>query len=455
MTDDPTSALHPTEPRPAPDGAGTDGAAAGAEPSTPKPPLRLVLVLGAMIALGPLTIDLYLPGLPKIEADLGTTAAAVQFTLTGTLIGLAFGQLLVGPLSDAHGRRKPLYFGTMLHVVASIVSGLAPNIAVLGGARVLQGVGAAATAVVTMAIVRDLYSGRAAALLLSQLMLVLGVAPVLAPSLGGLVLGLMSWRGLFVVLGAFALLLIVLVRFEIEETLPPERRRPGSISGIGQAYRSLLRDPVFVALMFVSGLSMAAMFAYVSGSSFVIQDQYGLDEQQFGFVFGGGSVFLIAGTQLSGKLLHRWDMRTILFGALVGSTVSTAALLAVAAVGVGGLPALLVPLWATLAFTGLAMPSAPAIALTLHGEASGSAAALVGSVRYAIGALAAPVVGLLGNDATAMAAVMAVGMASSLLVLVRGVPVGTGSFDNDHQPVSDETAELDLETATVEVTCTD
>jgi DHA1 family bicyclomycin/chloramphenicol resistance-like MFS transporter len=212
---------------------------------------------------------------------------------------------------------------------------------------------------------------------------------------------------------------------------------------------------VFVALMFVSGLSMAAMFAYVSGSSFVLQDQYGLDEQQFGFVFGGGSVFLIAGTQLSGRLLRRWDMRSILFGALVGSTVSTAALWAVAAADLDRLPALLVPLWATLAFTGLAMPNAPAIALTLHGEAAGSAAALVGAVRYAVGAIAAPIVGLLGNDAPAMAAVMFFGMASSLVVMVRGVPVGTGSFDAGHAPVPAEVAELDHETATVDVTCTD
>lgn len=421
----------------------------------PSPPLRLVLVLGAMIALGPLTIDLYLPALPNIEIDLDTTASAVQFTLTGTLIGLALGQLLVGPLSDAYGRHKPLYFGTIIHVVASVMCGLAPNIAVLGGARVLQGVGAASTAVVTMAIVRDLYSGRAAALLLSQLMLVLGVAPVLAPSLGGVVLGLTSWRGLFVVLGAFALMLIVLVRFQIEETLPPERRRPGNIAGIGQAYRSLLRDPVFVALMLVSGLSMAAMFAYVSGSSFVMQDQYGLDEQQFGFVFGAGSVFLIGGTQLSGRLLRHWDMRKILFGSLVGATISTAALWAVAVADVGGLPALLVPLWFTLLFSGTAMPNAPAIALTLHGEAAGSAAALVGAVRYAVGAVAAPLVGVLGNEAPAMAAVMAVGMASSLIVMARGVPVGAGSFDSDHRPVPSDVAQLDLGEATVEVTSTD
>lgn len=419
------------------------------------PPLRLVLALGALVALGPLTIDLYLPGLPNIEADLDTTASAVQLTLTGTLIGLALGQLAMGPLSDAYGRRRPLYFGTLIHVVASLMCGLAPNIAVLGAARVLQGVGAASTAVVTMAIVRDLYSGRAAAILLSRLMLVLGVAPVLAPTLGGVVLGATTWRGLFVVLGTFGVLLIVLVKFEITETLPPERRRPGNVGAMRQAYGALLRDRVFVALMAVSGLSMAAMFAYISGSSFVMQDQYGLDEQQFGFVFGAGSVFLIGGTQLSGWLLHRWDMRKILFGSLVGATISTVALVVVAVADVGGLPALLVPLWLTLACSGTAMPNAPAIALTMHGEAAGSAAALIGAGRYAVGAVAAPVVGILGNEAPAMAAVMAVGMASSLFVLVRSVPVGAGRFDSENAPVPPDVAELDLEEATVEVTAAD
>ena len=436
-------------------GGGTAVGVADGSTQAQSPPLRLVLALGAMVALGPLTIDLYLPGLPTIEADLDTTASAVQMTLTGTLIGLAIGQLVVGPLSDAHGRRRPLYFGTFVHVAASIMCGLAPSIALLGAARVLQGVGAASTAVVTMAIVRDLYSGRAAALLLSRLMLVLGVAPVLAPSIGGVVLGFTSWRGLFVVLGLFALFLIALIRFEITETLPPARRQAGNARDIAGAYRSLLRDPVFVALMLVSGLSMAAMFAYVAGASFVMQDQFGLNEQQFGFVFGAGSIFLIGGTQLSGVLLRRWDMRRILLVSLVGATATTAVLLVVAVADVGGLPALLVPLWLTLLCAGTAMPNAPAIALTLHGEAAGSAAALVGAVRYAVGAVAAPVVGLLGNEAPAMAAVMAVGTASSLVVLLRGVPAGSGSFDADHVPVAPDVAELDLEEATVEVTCAD
>jgi DHA1 family bicyclomycin/chloramphenicol resistance-like MFS transporter len=398
------------------------------------PSLKQVLMLGAFVALGPLTIDLYLPGLPNIEADLGTTASAVQLTLTGTLIGLALGQLVVGPLSDALGRRRPLFFGTGVHVVASVLCFLAPTIAWLGAARVLQGAGAAATAVVTMAVVRDLYSGRAAALLISRLMLVLGVAPVLAPTIGGFVLGVTDWRGLFAVLGVVGVILMVVVYVGLPETLPPERRRQATVADITSAYRMLLGDRTFLALVLVAGFSMASMFAYVSGSSFVMQDQFGLNEQQFGLVFGAGAVWLIGGTQLSARLLRRFELRQILFGSLAAAAVSSAVLLGVAVAGIGGLPGVLVPLWVTLGLTGVAMPAAPAIALSLHGEAAGTAAALLGAVRFGIGAVSAPLVGVLGNDAVAMAVVVAVGMALALAALVVGVHQDAGVDDTDATP---------------------
>nr|WP_255566774.1 multidrug effflux MFS transporter [Iamia sp. SCSIO 61187] len=392
-------------------------------------------MLGAMVALGPLTIDMYLPALPDIETDLGTTAAAVQLTLTGTLVGLALGQLVVGPLSDALGRRTPLVAGTLLHVAASLLCLVAPTIAVLGALRVVQGVGAAATAVVTMAIVRDLYSGDAAALLLSRLMLVLGVAPVLAPSLGGAVLGWTSWRGVFGILAVVGLVLAVLGATSLPETLPPERRRAGTPASIGRAYRSLLRDRTFVGLVLVAGFSMAAMFSYVSGSSFVLQDEFGLSEQQFGVVFGLGAVFLIGGTQLSARLLRRWTSAQILLRALVGAAVAAAVLVVVAVADVGGLVGVLVPLWLVLGFTGTAMPSAPALALSRHGEAAGTAAALLGAVRFGVGAAAAPFVGILGNDAVAMGTVILVGMVlavAAMVVVAREVVV---EADTDAAPV--------------------
>jgi MFS transporter, DHA1 family, multidrug resistance protein len=392
--------------------------AATAAPTTGRERLRLVLVLGALVALGPLTIDMYLPALPTIVGDLGTTDAAVQLTLTGTLVGLALGQLLVGPLSDTFGRRRPLLIGVGVHVVASLLCLVAPNIEVLGGLRLLQGIGAAAASVVAMAIVRDLFVGRAAATLFSRLMLVLGVAPVLAPTIGGEVLRFTSWRGVFVVLAVLALLLIAFAARAVPETLPAERRRPLGLRSTLATYRGLLRDRTFVGLVLVAGLAMAGLFGYVAGSSFVFQEEFGLDEQQFGLVFGAGALFLIGGTQLNAALLRRFEPRALLPFALVLGTVAGAALVVVAILDVGGLAGVIAPLWTVLFSVGLAMPNTPALALARHGEAAGTASALLGAIQMGTGAVVSPVVGVLGNDALAMGTVMAAGAALALVVLL-------------------------------------
>jgi DHA1 family bicyclomycin/chloramphenicol resistance-like MFS transporter len=380
--------------------------------------LRLVLVLGALVALGPLTIDMYLPALPTIVGDLHTTDAAAQLTLTGTLIGLSFGQLLIGPLSDTFGRRRPLLVGVAVHVLASLLCLVAPNVEVLGALRVLQGVGAAAASVVAMAIVRDLFVGRAAATLFSRLMLVLGVAPVLAPTIGGEVLRFTSWRGVFVVLAVLAVLMIVMAARAVPETLPAERRRPLGLRSTLRTYGGLLRDRTFVGLVLVAGLGMAGLFGYVAGSSFVFQEQFGLSEQQFGFLFGAGAIFLIGGTQLNAALLSRFEPRVILPAALALGVVAGAALIALAATGTGGLIGVIAPLWTVLFALGLVMPNAPALALARHGEAAGTAAALLGAIQMGVGAVVSPVVGLLGNDALAMGAVMTAGAALGLGVLL-------------------------------------
>ena len=286
------------------------------ERMTARQRLNLVLVLGFLIALGPLTIDMYLPALPTITDDLQTTAAAVQLTLTGTLAGLALGQLLIGPVSDAVGRRVPLLFGVGVHILASVLCVIAPNLATLGTLRVLQGLGAAAAAVVATAIVRDLFTGLAAAKLFSRLMLVMGAAPILAPTLGGIVLGWTSWRGVFVVLAVLGVAILTVTAVALPETLPAERRRNGGVLGTVRDYGRLFTDRAYIGLILVAGLSMAALFAYVAGSSFVFQEQYGLSEQQFGFVFGAGAVGLITATQLNVRLLRRWTPSQILMSAL-------------------------------------------------------------------------------------------------------------------------------------------
>ena len=409
-----------------------------AAPSAPARPgvARTALVLGGFVALGPLTIDMYLPALPTITRDLETTSAAVQLTLTGTLIGLALGQLVLGPVSDALGRRRPLLAGTALHVLASLLVLVAPNLAVLGALRVLQGVGTAAGAVVALAIVRDLFEGRAAATMLSRLFLVLGAAPVLAPTIGGELLRVTSWRGIFAFLAVYGVVMITVGVRALPETLPPERRQSSGLVGTLRGYRGLFRDRAYVGLVLVAGLTMAGLFSYVAGSAFVYQGEFGLDEQQFGLLFGAGAVWLIGATQLNPVLLRRWSPQRLLVAGTVAGALAGAALLGFAATSTGGLPAVAGSLWAVLFSCGLALPNAPALALSRHGEAAGTAAALLGAIQFGVGAVVSPVVGLLGNDATAIGTVIVVALSLAILVLVTVVqPWQLPETTDDGMPV--------------------
>jgi DHA1 family bicyclomycin/chloramphenicol resistance-like MFS transporter len=379
---------------------------------------RMALVLGAFVAIGPLTIDMYLPALPTITRQLETTSAAVQLTLTGTLVGLALGQLVLGPLSDALGRKRPLLAGTALHVLASLLVLVAPNLAVLGALRVLQGVGTAAGAVIAIAIVRDLYDGRAAATMLSRLFLVLGAAPVLAPTIGGELLRYTSWRGIFALLAVYGVVMVLVGAKTLPETLPPERRQSSGVRGTLRGYRDLFRDRAYVGLVLVAGLTMAGLFSYVSGSAFVYQGEFGLDEQQFGLLFGAGAFWLIAATQANPLLLRRFSPQQLLVTGTVVGALGGAALVALAGTGTGGLPAVVGSLWVVLFACGLALPNAPALALSRHGDAAGTAAALLGAIQFGVGAIVSPVVGLLGNDAVAIGIVVVSALAVALVVLM-------------------------------------
>ncbi|RBM12346.1 Bcr/CflA family drug resistance efflux transporter [Prauserella sp. PE36] len=396
--------------------------------TTPEPGraerIRVILVLGALIALGPLTIDMYLPALPAIGEYLDASSSTVQLTLTGTLLGLGLGQLLVGPFSDAVGRRVPLIAGTVLHIAASLLCLIAPNVGVLGIFRTLQGVGAAAAMVVALAVVRDLFSGNAAATVLSRLMLVMGAAPILAPTLGGAILLTGSWRGVFGALAVLGVLLLVVAVFALKETLPPEHRRAREVRPVLRMYRTLLTDREFVVLALVAALGMSALFAYISGSSFVLQEQFGLNQQEFALVFGAGAVAIIGASQFNVVLLKRYGPKRIVLGALAAATASGAVLTVLALGDVGGLAGFVVPLWFVMAAVGFVLPNAPALALSRHGEAAGTAAAVLGAVQFGLGALIAPLVGVLGNDGPAMAITMTGGAAVALgalgAVVVRG-----------------------------------
>jgi DHA1 family bicyclomycin/chloramphenicol resistance-like MFS transporter len=379
---------------------------------------RMIVVLGALVALGPLTLDLYLPALPRITDELGVSSSVTQLTLTGTLAGLALGQLIVGPVSDSLGRRKPLIAGIVLHMLASLVCLAAPNIAVLGIGRVLQGVGASAAMVVAIAVVGDLFADTAAATVLSRLMLVLGVAPVAAPSLGAAVLLHASWHWVFGVLVVLAGCLLVVAAVALPETLPPSARRPLRPGAVGSTYLELLRDARFVILVLVAALAMSGLFAYISAASFVLQSRYGLDQQVFAIMFGAGAISFITASQFNVVLLKRFSPQRIVVRALAGAVVAGAAFVGLALAHVGGLPGFLLPVWSILAAMGLVIPNAPAVALSRHHEAAGTAAALLGAAQFGMGAAVAPVVGVLGNDELALAVVMTAGVVIALIALV-------------------------------------
>jgi DHA1 family bicyclomycin/chloramphenicol resistance-like MFS transporter len=397
---------------------------------------KMIVILGLLVALGPLTIDMYLPALPNIADELSVSSSIVQLTLTGTLAGLALGQLVIGPLSDSLGRRRPLMAGIVLHILASVLCILAPNIVVLGVARGLQGMGAAAAMVVAIAVVGDRFDESLAATVMSRLMLVLGVAPVVAPSLGAAVLLHASWHWVFAVLVLLAGALLMVAAMALPETLPPAHRRPLRVRGILSTYRDLLRDARFVILVLVGALGMASLFAYIAGASFVMQGVYGLDQQMFALVFGAGAIALIGATQANVVLLRRFRPQTIMTGALAAASVAGAVFLGLAFTDTGGLLGFLIPVWAILAAMGLVIPNAPAVALARHHEAAGTAAALLGAAQFGLGAAVAPLVGVLGNDVHAMALVMTAGVVIALFALLVAARRGSDEVDGTDDVVA-------------------
>ena len=301
---------------------------------------------------------------------------------------------------------------------------MGPTVELLTTARVIQGLGNAAVSVVAMATVRDLFTGSAAATLLSRLMLVMGIAPIVAPTIGGAVLAHTSWRGVFVLVSMAGLVLVTVASLMLRETLPVERRRRLQPLPVLRTYGSLLRDRTFVGLVLISGLMFATLFSYIGGSSFVLQDIYGLSVAQFGLAFGLNSLGFLTGSQLNPFLLRRFGPRDIVRAGVSVGAVASLVLLAAAATGFGGLPLILGPLWFLLLACGLTLPNTPALALTRHGEAAGTAAALLGASQFVIGGAAAPIIGAMGSDsAVPMALVMAVTATGAALVAARTLRV--------------------------------
>ncbi|MGK3204902.1 multidrug effflux MFS transporter [Amycolatopsis sp. MEPSY49] len=367
--------------------------------------LKFVLVLGGLSAFGPLSIDMYLPALPRMAADLHAADTTVQLTLSAFIAGLALGQLVVGPLSDSLGRRRPLLAGLMLYVVGSVLCAVSPDAWLLVAARLVQAVGAAAGIVIARATVRDLFSGTAMTKFFSTLMLVSGLAPILAPLLGGQLLNWTSWRGVFVVLTAFGALLLAVVAFSLPE--PSVSRSPARLGQVMRTYGRLALDRSFAGYALASGLLFAAMFAYISGSSFALQGVYGLSPQAYSVVFGANGVGIVLAGQLNGRLVGRVPERVLLLsGLLLG--VLGGALVLVSALSRAPLAFLLVSLFLLVSSIGLVMPNASSLALASHARSAGAASALLGVLQFVVGAVATPLVGLGGpGTAVPMAATMA------------------------------------------------
>ena len=384
--------------------------------------LRFALILGGLTAFGPLSIDMYLPALPQLTRELGATAAQAQLTLTAVLLGLAFGQLVAGPVSDAVGRRKPLMAGLVLYIAATVLCALTESIHWLAVFRALQGFGAAAGMVIARASVRDLYSGSEAARFFSSLMLVGGLAPILAPVIGGQVLALTTWRGVFVVLTAFGVLLMLFAALALPETKPPQWRQPARLGATFRTFGMLLAKPSFLGNALAAGLAMAAMFAYVSGSSFVLQNIYGLSPQSYAIVFGLNAIGLVGAGQVNARLVGRVASEArLLLTALSAASVAGAVLVVATLLGLP-LPVLLAALFVMIASLGFVMPNTTTLALADHREVSGSASALLGVTQFVVGALAAPLVGMGGvGSALPMVSVMfAVVVASTTVFLTLG-----------------------------------
>lgn len=397
--------------------------------ATPSPGRRsgfvVLIVLGGLVALGPLSTDAYVPGLPRLAADLGSSTALAQFTITSCLIGLAAGQLLAGPLSDVLGRRVPLLFGITLYTVAGLLCAGAPNVLALIALRGVQGVGGAFALVIAYACVRDRNSGPAAARYFATLLLVTGLAPVLAPLGGGQILAIWSWRGVFVVLAALSALLLFAVAVALPESLPPARRSAGGLRVAGLTYRRLLADRQLVGYVLVNGLAFAAMFAYISGSPFVLQTLFGLSPREYSVVFAVNAAGLVLAAQVSGRLVERVGARALLTAGVVG--VSLGGVLAlVVATTVSELGLLLPSLFLAVTSVGLVLPNAAALSLQHHGPTAGSAAALLGFVQFFLGGAAAPLVGLVDvASAVPMAAVMA-GLGTTAYLVLHLIPSPAG-----------------------------
>ena len=396
-----------------------------------RPTRGQIVLLAALSAFGPLSLDMYLPGLPRLTRELHATASAAQLTITACMIGLGVGQVIAGPISDARGRRGPLLAGIVGYVASSLACAVAPSVGVLVAMRLIQGMTGSVGIVIARAIVRDLSGGPVAARLFGVLMGITGVVPVAAPLIGGQVLLVTSWRGVFVVLAAIGLPLAVATAIMLPESLPVHERHGGGLGGVLGRFGELLRDRRYLPYALAFSLSFAAMFGYIAGSSFVLENIFGISPQLFSVIFAVNSGGLITLSLLGSRAVGRRGSAWLLRRGLLGTAIASLAALVVTVADAGLWP-LLVCFFVLLCANGVVLPNGTASAMASHSGSLGSASALLGLGQFGLGALVAPLVGVGGSrDALPMAIVIAVAGTAALLVDLlfapRAAPVPAGS----------------------------
>ena len=396
-----------------------------------RPPLsraeaaRFILILGSLTAFAPLSIDMYLPAFPALQAHFGVSAGQIQATLAVFFAGLAAGQAVYGPIADRFGRRAPLLFGIAVYVAVSIVAARAPDIGSLTLARLFQALGGCAGMVISRAMVADLFDERDSAKIYSLLMLVMGMAPILAPLAGAYLLVAFGWGAIFWFLAAFGALCLATVWFVLPETLPPDRRSAGGLRHVLRVYKQLLLNRRFLAFAAIGAFSLAGLFAYITDSSFIFIELYGLSPEHYGMLFGVNALGLIAAAQVNVRLLRRFAVRRILTTAILAYVVAAAVLTFLATSGLGGLIALMIPLFVAISSLGLVLGNAAAAAMAQAGDYRGTASALIGVMQFTLSAAISGLAGMLQNGTAVPMAGIILGCGITALIANRVAGPGT------------------------------